>query len=134
MSRLKAFIVEDSPVIRESLIAALEETELLQVIGYADSEGDAVQWLGQGDHGCDIAIVDIVLRNGSGIGVLKTLQRAGATMDRVVFSNHTSQDMRSHCLRLGASQVFDKSAEFQALIEHCATLAAGAASTGSARS
>ena len=43
MNQLKAFIVEDSPVIRENLVAALEELAPVQVVGTADDEASAVQ-------------------------------------------------------------------------------------------
>ena len=49
MSRLKAFVVEDNAVIRESLIAALEELAPVEVIGTAEDERGAVEWLDQGD-------------------------------------------------------------------------------------
>ena len=38
MTQLKAFIVEDSPVIRENLVAALEEMAPIQVVGTAEDE------------------------------------------------------------------------------------------------
>src|SRR6516225_5337810 len=45
MTPLKAFIVEDSPVIRENLVAALEEMAPIEVVGTADDEASAVHWL-----------------------------------------------------------------------------------------
>ena len=38
MTQLKAFIVEDSPVIRENLVAALEEMAPIEVVGTAEDE------------------------------------------------------------------------------------------------
>ena len=38
MTQLKAFIVEDSPVIRENLVAALEEMAPIDVVGTAEDE------------------------------------------------------------------------------------------------
>jgi len=40
MSKLRTFLVEDSPIIRESLVAALEELAPLEVVGYAEDEFD----------------------------------------------------------------------------------------------
>ena len=45
MSKLRTFIVEDSPVIRENLIATLEELVPLEVVGYAEDEPGALRWL-----------------------------------------------------------------------------------------
>ena len=45
MYHLKTYLVEDNPVIRESLIATLEELAPVVVVGTADDELTAVQWL-----------------------------------------------------------------------------------------
>jgi hypothetical protein len=46
-------------------------------------------------------------------------------MSLVVLSNYATPDMRRKCLDLGASRVFDKSNEIDALILYCARLAEG---------
>ncbi|MEP7099335.1 MAG: response regulator transcription factor [Burkholderiales bacterium] len=122
---LKAFIVEDSPVIRENLIAALEELAPVQVVGTADDEPTAVHWLGTGEQACDLVIIDIFLKRGSGLGVLRAASELRKPMSLVVLSNYATPDMRRKCLELGASRVFDKSNEIDALILYCARLADG---------
>ena len=125
MSSLKAFIVEDSPVIRENLIAALEELAPVQVVGTAEDEPSAVSWLVGSNHPCDLVIIDIFLKRGSGLGVLRTVSELHRPMSLVVLSNYATPDMRRKCLELGASRVFDKSNEIDALILYCARLAEG---------
>ena len=126
MTSLTAFIVEDSPVIRENLVAALEEMAPIQVVGTADDEASALRWLDQ--NACDLAIVDIFLKSGSGLGVLKTASLSDRPIKLVVLSNYATPDMRRKCLELGADRVFDKSNEIDALILYCCRLADG--STG----
>jgi DNA-binding NarL/FixJ family response regulator len=125
MLPLKAFIVEDSPVIRENLIAALEELAPVQVVGTAEDEPSAVDWLGSSGRGCDLVIIDIFLKRGSGLGVLRAASDLRKPMSLVVLSNYATPDMRRKCLELGASRVFDKSNEIDALILYCARLADG---------
>lgn len=120
---LKTFIVEDSPVIRENLIATLEEMVPLKVVGYADHETGAGAWLADPAHRCDLVIVDIFLRQGSGIGVLQRLRQLGHPAGRVILTNYGSADLRRQCLALGADRVFDKSGDIDALIDHCLALA-----------
>ncbi len=122
---LKAFIVEDSPVICENLIAALEELAPVRVVGTADDEPAAVNWLGSGAHECDLVIIDIFLKRGSGLGVLRAAADLHLPVSLVVLSNYATPDMRRKCLELGASRVFDKSNEIDALILYCARLADG---------
>lgn len=126
MIPLKAFIVEDSPVIRENLVAALEEMAPIEVVGTAEGEISAVRWLVAND--CDLAIVDIFLKSGSGLGVLKAAATSATQTKFVVLSNYATPDMRRKCLELGADRVFDKSSEIDALILYCCRLADG--STG----
>jgi DNA-binding NarL/FixJ family response regulator len=125
MSALKAFIVEDSPVIRENLIAALEELAPVEVVGTAEDEAGAVKWLGRGDKPCDLVIIDIFLKGGSGLGVLRAANDLNRSMSLVVLSNYATPDMRRKCLDLGASRVFDKSNEIDSLILYCVRLASG---------
>ncbi len=122
MPRLKAFLVEDSPVIRANLVAALEELVPLQVVSTAEDEASAVLWLSDPAHLCDIAIVDLFLRQGSGLGVLRALQRVPRQTERVVLTNFATDEIRRQCLALGASRVFDKSSEIDALVDYCLTL------------
>ena len=130
MPALKAFIVEDSPVIRESLVAALEELAPVQVVGTAEDEPSAVNWLTSTEHACDLVIIDIFLKRGSGLGVLRTVSDLRKPMSLVVLSNYATPDMRRKCLDLGASRVFDKSNEIDALILYCARLAEGETAPG----
>jgi CheY-like chemotaxis protein len=129
MTQLKAFIVEDSPVIRENLVAALEEMAPIDVVGTAEDEMGAVSWLADAQNRCDLVVVDIFLKSGSGLGVLKAVSTADGAAKLVVLSNYATPDMRRKCLELGADRVFDKSNEIDALILYCCRLADG--STGS---
>ena len=71
MTSLKAFIVEDSPVIRENLVAALEEMAPIEVVGTAEDEARRACTGWRRANRCDLAVVDIFLKSGSGLGVLK---------------------------------------------------------------
>jgi DNA-binding NarL/FixJ family response regulator len=121
---LKTFLVEDSPVIRDNLVAALEEMSPVEVVGIAEDERSAVEWLAGPKPACDLMIVDIFLKGGSGLGVLRAAHRLHLPMKLVVLSNYATPEMRRKCTALGASRVFDKSNEIDALIDYCEQLAA----------
>lgn len=130
MHKLKTYIVEDSPVIRQSLIATLEELVPVEVVGTAEDELTAVQWLMTPNTPCDLVIIDIFLKGGSGLGVLRAVKGQAPRYSLVVLSNYATQDIRRKCLELGADRVFDKSNEIDALILYCGQLAAGEAGNG----
>ena len=125
MLSIKTYIVEDSQVIRDSLIATLEELVPVSVVGTAEDEGSAVAWLTRAGNEADLVIVDIFLKSGSGMGVLRTMQLMRKGRKVVVLSNYATQDVRRKCLELGADRVFDKSNEIDALIAYCGALASG---------
>jgi len=114
-------------VIRDNLVAALEEMVPLTVVGTAEDEASALEWLNE--HECDVAIVDIFLRRGTGLNVLRAMQASRKPTDRVVLTNYATDEIRRHALALGASRVFDKSGEIDALVEHCIALAEGVAAS-----
>jgi len=124
MSKLRTFLVEDSPIIRESLVAALEELAPLEVVGYAEDESGALVWLRDRGDDCDLCIVDLFLKQGSGLAVLRALQMERHPPRRVVLSNFATPAVRSRCFELGADRVFDKSTQIDALIGYCERLAA----------
>ena len=123
MPVLTTFLVEDSPVIQQSLIATLQELTPVNVVGVAADEPAALQWLSDPAHVAELVIVDIFLRSGSGLGVLRAARQRWPERHMVVLSNYATPDMRTTCLALGAQQVFDKSTEIEALILYCQTLA-----------
>jgi DNA-binding NarL/FixJ family response regulator len=117
---LRTYIVEDNPVIRENLIGTLEELASVKALGWAETENEARRWLSaQPSESWDLAIVDLFLKQGSGLGVLEACQGRQARQRVVVLSNYATADMRKRCAQLGADAVFDKSNEIDALIEYC---------------
>jgi two-component system OmpR family response regulator len=122
MRSLRLFLVEDSPVIRENLSATLEEILDAKVVGTAETESEAIKWLNGHSGDWDLAIVDIFLREGSGLGVLSFCGDRRTDTRIVVLSNYATRSMRERCLELHADRVFDKSNEIDALISYCETL------------
>ena len=116
---MKTFIVEDSPVILDSLIATLEELTPISVVGTAADEASALAWLRQPANSPDLMIVDIFLKAGSGLGVLRAAQAMGLSGKCVVLTNCATPDMREACGKLGADRVFDKSNQFEELLAYC---------------
>jgi DNA-binding NarL/FixJ family response regulator len=123
MHTLKTYIVEDSAIIRDGLIALLEESAPIEVVGTAEDELTALQWIDKPNRDCDLVIVDIYLKGGSGLGVLKAGAGVFKPAKWVVLSNHATPEMRTRCMELGADCVFDKSNEIDELLSYCHQLA-----------
>jgi DNA-binding NarL/FixJ family response regulator len=115
----RAYIVEDSPTIRENLIETLQELALIEAVGTADTEYEGKKWLAQNDAYWDLAIIDLFLKEGNGMNILEALRLRRPSQKMVVLSNHATNEVRWRCAQLGADAVFDKSTEIEALVEYC---------------
>ena len=116
MDNARIYIVEDSSIIRENLIEALQENAPVEVVGTADDEKSAVAWLRDRSNASDLVIVDIFLKSGSGLGVLKAMGEMPNAPERIVLSNHATPEIRVKCQQLGATKVFDKSNELDEML------------------
>lgn len=115
-----ALMVEDSALVRNRLIPMLAAFSGVRVVAFAESPSEALDWLRC--NRCDLLLVDLTLREGSGLGLLDALERcpaAGlAAPLRVVLTNDASDAVRRRCEALGAAAVFDKSIELDQLFDY----------------
>lgn len=123
---LTCYLVEDSPVILQNLVATLEELLPLRVIGTSEDEPTALAWLDKDAQRCDLMIIDVFLKLGSGLEVLRRARQLRTDCRLVVLTNYATSDMRRRASQLGADRVFDKSAELDELLAYCESLASAA--------
>jgi DNA-binding NarL/FixJ family response regulator len=117
--RLKAYIVEDNVTIRENLVGTLEELTCISAVGFAETENEASRWLVDNSDEWELAIVDLFLKQGRGLGVLQACMSRRQDQKVVVLSNYATPDMRKRCAQFGVDAVFDKSNEIDGLIDFC---------------
>ncbi len=105
------FIVDDSPVIRERLLGMLGEIDGISVVGEAESSAEAITGI---IRTCpDVVMLDIHLRNGSGLDVLRGLQFSMSGIVFIVLTNFPTSYYRKVYMEAGASHFLDKHAEFK---------------------
>ena len=121
MQGLRYFLVEDSALIRQNLVATLEEMLGLQLVGHAEDQASAMAWLATGEP-VDLMVIDIFLKSGTGLEVLRQAKLSQPQARRVVLTNYATPDIRTRCTQLGVDAVFDKSTDIDALIEYCLEL------------
>jgi DNA-binding NarL/FixJ family response regulator len=112
---LRVLLVEDSPVIRESVVELVEANGRARVAYATDSEPVAIRELEANPY--DVVIVDLRLREGSGFGVLRALQKSQPDTLTIVLTNYTSAAIRKRCAELGVKWFFDKSTEFEGIVD-----------------
>ncbi|MDE1183869.1 response regulator [Paraburkholderia sp.] len=114
---LRVLLIEDSPLIRRSLVEAIDASGMLQVSAWAESADEAIALLG--DERFDVVIVDLQLKRGSGVQVLAYLQQAGLldSTFAAVLTNHALPTYRERCEQYGVTHFYDKSFEFDRVLD-----------------
>ena len=123
---LPIVLAEDSAAIRESLIAALAEIADAEVIAVAETAAEAIAALTVHAAVWRLAILDLFLKQGHGLDVLRAVK---ARPDQRIFmvTNFATADIRQRALAAGADAVFDKSTELEQLFQACKALSIGRA-------
>jgi two-component system OmpR family response regulator len=112
---LQVMLVEDSHIISDLISENLARIPKLELLGIAETESEALAMLHA--QPCDVLILDIQLRQGNGINLLRVLSAdpAYASTVKIVLSNHVSGTYRRICEQYGVQFFFDKTSEFPQL-------------------
>jgi DNA-binding NarL/FixJ family response regulator len=105
---LRLLLVEDLHSVRLLLRDLVRVIGGFEVVYETATEAEAKLWIDENAAAWDVAVVDLVLASGSGMTVVAHAKRVHPGAKIAVFSGYASEGIRSHCLRLGADQVFDK--------------------------
>lgn len=119
VATVRAYIVEDNATIRENLIGTLEELAGVVAVGFSETENQSAEWLQTHRSEWDLVIVDLFLKQGSGLGVIEACRQREPHQRVVVLTNYATPDIRRRCEQLGVDAVFDKSTDIDALIDFC---------------
>ena len=114
---VRVFLVEDSPLIRRRIIDNLLSIGGFVVVGFAESEDDAVAAIAETKP--DVIVTDIRLREGNGIEVVRQVRQTPADSRPKIYvlSNYASAEYRRECELVGADAFFDKSGEYDRFLD-----------------
>jgi DNA-binding NarL/FixJ family response regulator len=118
---LRVLLVEDLKRTRSLMEDLFHSLGGFRVTGTTGTEAEAKLWLDERHGACDLVVVDLVLEQGSGLGVIERCRVRAPQAKVVVFSSYATPGVSAHCLRLGADAVFDKG-EPSAFVAYCAGL------------
>jgi DNA-binding NarL/FixJ family response regulator len=110
----RVFLADDSVAIRNR-IAGLLEGSALEIVGEAASPQACIDGI-LATHP-DVVVLDVQLKGGQGLDVLREVRGTDPAIAFVVFSNNASLAYRKRYLAAGAIRFLDKSAEFEQLAD-----------------
>ena len=108
---MKVFVVDDSRVIRERLVALISGLACVEVIGEARDACDAIRDIRALNP--DVVILDIRMPGESGIDVLDSVRKAKNPPKVIMLTNYPFPQYRRKCMDAGADFFLDKSTEFE---------------------
>jgi len=117
---LRILLVEDSPLLRSRLESMLSQYGAFKVTGLASAEAEAVEKLDSVSY--DAIVVDVELRPGSGIGVIRAARARnrdkgdGNHVWIIVLTNYDLPTVRERCMAAGADHFLDKMREIDQLM------------------
>jgi DNA-binding NarL/FixJ family response regulator len=102
----RVLIVDDHPAIREALASRIGRQPDLKVCGEAADTSDALRLVAETQP--DVAVVDISLKTGNGIDLIKRLKDRDDDVRILVWSMHSESLFAERALRAGALGYINK--------------------------
>jgi DNA-binding NarL/FixJ family response regulator len=120
---IRVFLVEDMKHVQGVLADLLSSIGDFQLVNATATEAEAKLWLSENPGGWDLAVIDLVLEQGSGMAVVPKAREFAELNggNVIVFSDYASDGIHNHCVKLGAHAVFLKS-QVQDLMDYCSEL------------
>lgn len=94
------FLVDDHPLVRESLSSLINQQDDMVVCGEAEDSPAALREILRKEP--DVAIVDISLKNGSGMELIRSLKARASQVAVIVLSMHDEKIYAERAIRAGA--------------------------------
>jgi DNA-binding NarL/FixJ family response regulator len=103
----KIYILDDHPIVIEGLKKVIEPQEDMQVVGASEDANAALQQMAKLKP--DIVVLDITLKDRSGVDVIKKIRTSLPSTPVLVYSMHDENVYAERCLRAGAMGYLMKS-------------------------
>ena len=120
---VKLLLVEDLPQMQGVVMDLLGTVGDFELVKAVATEAEANLWLDENEGNWDLAVIDLILEQGTGLGVVARSRNRPAGSKVVVFSDYATEGIRKHCIKLGADAAFQKGEDLQAFLAFCSTVA-----------
>jgi DNA-binding NarL/FixJ family response regulator len=111
----RVLIVDDHPAVREALTIRIVAQPDLEVCGEAADANEALRLAAATDP--DVAVIDIALKNGNGIDLIKRLKARNDKFRAIVWSMYSEDLYAERAMRAGAMGYINKEQATTKIIE-----------------
>lgn len=119
----QVLLVDDHPLMRKGMSALLTNEANYQIVGECGDMAQALQLVDQLTP--DLVIVDISLKSGNGLELIKQLTSQHPEVKMLACSMHDESLFAERCLRAGASGYLNKEAAGDQLVEALNSIRSG---------
>ena len=120
---VRLLLVEDQPQMQGVVLDLLATMGDFKLVHIATTEAEANLWIDENPGGWDLAVIDLILEQGTGLGVVARARVRPPGAKVVVFSDYATEGIRKHCLKLGADAAFQKGDDLNAFLAYCGAVA-----------
>jgi len=120
---IKVLVCDDHPIVRDALVAVLGTAPEIEIVGAASSYDESADLLAK----CpvDVAVLDVHLEGKSGLDIGRHIREKHPACRILFLTAFVSDEVIFEASRLGASDLMDKAAESQDIIERVLDVTAG---------
>jgi DNA-binding response OmpR family regulator len=112
---MRILVVDDSESIRKSLTGLFSDVPGTHSIDHASGADETMEYLRERIP--DAVVLDIRLPDGSGMDVLRYARDRKLPSTIIMLTNYPYPQYRKRCLEIGADFFFDKSTEFERVLD-----------------
>jgi DNA-binding NarL/FixJ family response regulator len=120
---IRLVVVDDHPIVRQGLIASLEDEADFEVVGAAGSVAEGLALVGRARP--DVVLLDLELPDGGGVEAIPRLAEASPNSRVLVFTAYDTDERVLGAIRAGAAGYLLKGATSPDIAAAIRTVAAG---------
>lgn len=114
-SALQLLIADDSVEVRQSLRKLLQPIEGLEIVAEAGNARETLEKFRQQQP--QVVLMDVKMPGGNGLDIAKIIKQERPACIVIIFTNFASEEFRRIARQNGADYFFDKSAEFEQVVQ-----------------
>lgn len=114
-NRIRVFLVDDHPAIREAVRDTIEETMDMEICGETSSSDEAFRKIEELEP--DVAIIDISLNDAHGLDLVQNVRAQYPDVQTIVFSMYDENVYAERAIRAGAAGYLMKSEPTKNIVE-----------------
>lgn len=110
MNKTRIILVDDHPIVRDGIFAALMKVNEIEIVGEASNGDELYKLIDENKVKADVVLLDLSMPKMSGTEIARTLKEKHPHLKILVFSSYTDEDSIFSSIQAGADGFLPKDA------------------------